>query len=150
MTLGAALQILMTQATLVCQVLGSSSAYIMCVHAVLFFSFLSTQDSESQHGCVNTMVLSLQAFGLAVLMARAGLAIPAEAPVQLPACSAVLADIGDEQSLSANLSTFSGHLRRIQVKPLLLFLHPYTFFLFHLLLLVFTVMAVQIQTLLAF
>ncbi len=96
------------------------------------------------------MVLSLQAFGLAVLMARAGLAIPAEAPVQLPAYSAVLADIGDEQSLSANLSTFSGHLRRIQVKPLLLFLHPYTFFLFHLLLLVFTVMAVQIQTLLAF
>lgn len=49
-------------------------------------------------------------------MARAGLAVPAEAPVQLPAYSAVLADIGDEQSLSANLSTFSGHLRRIQVQ----------------------------------
>ena len=48
-------------------------------------------------------------------MGRAGLAVPAEAPVQLPAYSAVLADIGDEQSLSANLSTFSGHLRRIQV-----------------------------------
>ena len=56
----------------------------------------------------------LQAFGLAVLMGRAGLAIPAQDPVQLPAYSAVLADIGDEQSLSANLSTFSGHLRRIQ------------------------------------
>lgn len=58
----------------------------------------------------------MQAFGLAVLMARAGLAVPAEAPVQLPAYTAVLADIGDEQSLSANLSTFSGHLRRIQVQ----------------------------------
>ncbi len=70
----------------------------------------------------------MQAFGLAVLMARAGLAVPADAPVQLPAYSAVLADIGDEQSLSANLSTFSGHLRRIQVKPRLLVLHPCTFF----------------------
>ena len=60
-------------------------------------------------------MLDLQAFGLAVLMARAGLAVPADAPVQLPAYTAVLADIGDEQSLSANLSTFSGHLRRIQV-----------------------------------
>ena len=48
-------------------------------------------------------------------MGRAGLAIPADAPVQLPAYTAVLADIGDEQSLSANLSTFSGHLKRIQV-----------------------------------
>ena len=93
-------------------------------------------DQESHHGCVILMVLSLQAFGLAVLMARAGLAVPAEAPVQVPAYSAVLADIGDEQSLSANLSTFSGHLRRIQVKPLLLLSHLYAPFLLYFLLLV--------------
>ncbi|BDA49511.1 Endonuclease MutS2 [Coccomyxa sp. Obi] len=57
---------------------------------------------------------TLKAFGLAVLMAKAGLAVPAAAPVRLPPFSKVLADIGDEQSLAANLSTFSGHLRRIQ------------------------------------
>ena len=57
----------------------------------------------------------LQAFGLAVLMAKAGLPVPATAPARLPPFSAVLADIGDEQSLFANLSTFSGHLKRIQV-----------------------------------
>ena len=57
----------------------------------------------------------MQAVGLAVLMAKAGLAVPAAPPVRLPPFSAVLADIGDEQSLSASLSTFSGHLRRTQV-----------------------------------
>eukprot|EP00884_Botryococcus_braunii_P008293 jgi/Botrbrau1/17465/Bobra.0054s0052.1 len=57
---------------------------------------------------------TLKALGLAVLMAKAGLPVPAQEPVRLPFFSSVLADIGDEQSLSASLSTFSGHLRRIQ------------------------------------
>ncbi len=59
---------------------------------------------------------TMKALGLSALMARAGLAIPAEQPAALPAYSSVLADIGDEQSLTANLSTFSGHLARIQVR----------------------------------
>lgn len=42
--------------------------------------------------------------------------MPAAAPARLLPFSAVLADIGDEQSLAANLSTFSGHLRRIQAR----------------------------------
>jgi dsDNA-specific endonuclease/ATPase MutS2 len=58
---------------------------------------------------------AMKALGLAACMAKAGLPLPAEAPARLPAFSSVLADIGDEQSLTANLSTFSGHLRRIQV-----------------------------------
>ncbi|GIL91154.1 hypothetical protein Vretifemale_18815, partial [Volvox reticuliferus] len=57
---------------------------------------------------------AMKALGLAACMAKAGLPLPAEAPARLPAFSAVLADIGDEQSLTANLSTFSGHLKRIQ------------------------------------
>lgn len=58
---------------------------------------------------------AMKALGLAVCMAKAGLPVPANAPARLPCFTNVLADIGDEQSLTANLSTFSGHLRRIQV-----------------------------------
>lgn len=55
---------------------------------------------------------AMKALGLAVAMAKVGMPIPAAAPALLPCYSSVLADIGDEQSLSANLSTFSGHLKR--------------------------------------
>eukprot|EP00955_Chlamydomonas_euryale_P035634 350189-Chlamydomonas_euryale.AAC.2 len=58
---------------------------------------------------------TMKALGLCAVMARCGLPLPADAPAMLPAFSSVLADIGDEQSLTANLSTFSGHLKRIQV-----------------------------------
>jgi DNA mismatch repair protein MutS2 len=58
--------------------------------------------------------VTLKSLGLAVLMAKAGLFIPAREPVELPWFDQVLADIGDEQSLQQNLSTFSGHVRRIQ------------------------------------
>jgi dsDNA-specific endonuclease/ATPase MutS2 len=43
-----------------------------------------------------------------------GLYILAAEPVLLPWFDAILADIGDEQSLSQSLSTFSGHLQRIK------------------------------------
>ena len=56
---------------------------------------------------------TLKTFGLAALMAKAGMYIPAKEPVELPWFDLILADIGDEQSLQQNLSTFSGHIRRI-------------------------------------
>jgi DNA mismatch repair protein MutS2 len=57
--------------------------------------------------------VTLKSVGLAVLMARAGLFLPCAGTPRLPWCVRVLADIGDEQSLQQNLSTFSGHIRRI-------------------------------------
>lgn len=57
--------------------------------------------------------VTLKTLGLAVLMAKVGLFVPAREPVELPWFHQVLADIGDEQSLQQSLSTFSGHIRRI-------------------------------------
>lgn len=45
----------------------------------------------------------------------AGLYVLASEPVKIPWFDAIFADIGDEQSLSQSLSTFSGHLKQIGV-----------------------------------
>jgi DNA mismatch repair protein MutS2 len=54
----------------------------------------------------------LKTAGLLSLMAISGLPVPA-ASAKVPFYRSVLADIGDHQSLSANLSTFSSHMSNI-------------------------------------
>jgi DNA mismatch repair protein MutS2 len=56
--------------------------------------------------------ITLKTLGLISLMAQMGFHVPAQ-KARLPVFNQIFADIGDQQSMTANLSTFTAHMRNI-------------------------------------
>ncbi|MCM3903173.1 MAG: Smr/MutS family protein [Pyrinomonadaceae bacterium] len=77
------------------------------------FSLADKRDSMIISGAnAGGKTVVLKTAGLLSLMALSGLPVPARR-AQVPFFASVLADIGDHQSLAANLSTFTSHVANI-------------------------------------
>jgi DNA mismatch repair protein MutS2 len=57
--------------------------------------------------------VALKTLGLMAVMAQSGMLIPVAEGARLPCFRAIYADIGDEQNLERNLSTFSAHVANL-------------------------------------
>lgn len=59
--------------------------------------------------------VALKTLGLCVLLAKAGVRLPTSRPATVPVFRTVVTDVGDDQSIARNLSTFTAHIHNVRV-----------------------------------
>lgn len=59
--------------------------------------------------------VAIKTYGLLIIMAQSGLHIPASPDTTLSIYDKIFVDIGDEQSIEADLSTFTSHIKNIKI-----------------------------------
>ncbi|WP_053235178.1 endonuclease MutS2 [Sandaracinus amylolyticus] len=92
-------------------------------HPLLILEGIDVVPNDLALAAGNALVLSgpnaggktvaLKLMGVFALMVRAGLPVPAQEGAVVGFFDPVLSDVGDEQSIEKNLSTFSAHVRRL-------------------------------------
>ncbi|MCX5719455.1 MAG: endonuclease MutS2 [Nitrospirae bacterium] len=103
---------------------------VKAIHPLLFLSFQKMGHTQQvvpldiQLGGDNTVMvitganaggktIAMKTIGLLLIMALSGMPVPADSLSSLPLIHNLLIDIGDEQSIETNLSTFSAHVSHI-------------------------------------
>lgn len=92
-------------------------------HPLMMLSGVDVVPSDIEIGVGRGLVVSgvnaggktvaLKTLGLCVLMAQAGLRVPTGQPGHVPLFRQIVTDVGDDQSIAANLSTFSAHIGHV-------------------------------------
>ena len=93
-------------------------------HPLLTLGGVTVVPNDLSLACGSALVISgpnaggktvaLKTAGLCVLLAQAGIRAPTARPATIPLYRALVTDVGDDQSILANLSTFSAHIGHVR------------------------------------
>jgi len=99
------------------RLLGAKHPVLMCLKEVVPLDFSVSRNVEAviiTGPNAGGKTVAMKTVGLLVLMAMCGLPIPAEGEVQVPFFDDFLVDIGDQQSIEDDLSTFTSHMKNLK------------------------------------